>query len=119
MPRRREVVKREVLPDPKYNDKVVAKFISCIMRSGKKSTAAGILYGSFDIIQGKTKDEPVKVFKKAVDNVKPVLEVKSRRVGGATYQVPVEVMAGGGGFFGMRGVGGYGRKRGGEHKAEE
>ena len=88
MSRRREVVKRKSFQDPKHNDKVVAKSHQlCIMRSGKKSTAAGGLR-LFDIIQGKTKDEPVKVLRK-LDNVKPVLEVKSRRVGGATYQVPV------------------------------
>lgn len=112
MPRRREVSKREVLPDPKYNDKVVAKFISCIMRSGKKNTAAGILYSSLDIIQEKVKDDPIKVFKKALDNVKPMLEVKSRRVGGATYQVPVEVMSGRRVSLGMRWLVDYAKKRG-------
>src|SRR3972149_10450394 len=112
MPRRREVAKREVLPDPKYNDKVVAKFISCIMRSGKKNTAAGILYSSLDIIQEKIKDDPIKVFKKALDNVKPMLEVKSRRVGGATYQVPVEVMSGRRVSLGMRWLVDYAKKRG-------
>lgn len=91
MPRRREVPKRRILPDPKHRDKLVAKFINGIMRQGKKSTAERILYGAFDIIEQRTKDDPLKVFKKALDNVKPVLEVKSRRVGGSTYQVPVEV----------------------------
>ncbi len=112
MPRRREVTKREVLPDPKYNDKLVAKFINCIMRMGKKSVAEGILYGSLDIIQEKTKDDPVKIFKKALDNVKPVLEVKSRRVGGATYQVPVEVMSGRRVSLGMRWLVDYSKNRG-------
>ena len=112
MPRRREVVKREVLSDPKFNDKLVAKFINCIMRDGKKSTAEGILYGSFDIIKDKTKDDPIKVFKKALDNVKPVLEVKSRRVGGATYQVPVEVASGRRISLGMRWLVNYASNRG-------
>src|SRR4029078_12217456 len=91
MPRRREVPKRRILPDPKYRDKLVAKFINGIMSRGKKSTAERILYGAFDLVEQRLKDDPVKVFKKALDNVKPVLEVKSRRVGGSTYQVPVEV----------------------------
>ena len=91
MPRRREVPKRRILPDPKHRDKLVAKFINGIMERGKKSTAEGIFYGAMEVIRDRTKDDPVKILKKAVDNVKPILEVKSRRVGGATYQVPVEV----------------------------
>ena len=91
MPRRREVVKRKILADPKFQDRLVAKFINDLMRQGKKSTAEQILYGAFDQVEAKLKDDPLKVFKKALDNVKPVVEVKSRRVGGATYQVPVEV----------------------------
>jgi small subunit ribosomal protein S7 len=91
MPRRREVPKRDILPDPKYSSKLVAKFVNNIMRKGKKSVAEKILYESFDIIAQRTKQDPLEVFKKALDNVKPVLEVKSRRVGGSTYQVPVEV----------------------------
>lgn len=91
MPRRKEVAKREILPDPKYGDKLVAKFINSIMRQGKKSVAERILYGALDIVSTKGSEEPLKVFKKAVANVKPTLEVKSRRVGGSTYQVPVEV----------------------------
>jgi small subunit ribosomal protein S7 len=91
MPRRREVPKRDILPDPKYASKLVAKFVNNIMRKGKKSVAEKILYDSFDIIAQRTKQDPLEVFKKALDNVKPVLEVKSRRVGGSTYQVPVEV----------------------------
>ena len=94
MPRRREVPKRRILPDPKYHDLLVAKFTSAIMRSGKKSVAERILYRSFDIIREKTKGDPIKIFKQALDNVKPMIEVKPRRVGGATYQVPVEVRAG-------------------------
>ena len=91
MPRRREIPKREVPPDPIYQSPLVTKFISTVMSHGKRSTAARILYKSFDIIKEKTGDDPVKVFKKAIDNVKPSLEVKSRRVGGSNYQVPVEV----------------------------
>jgi small subunit ribosomal protein S7 len=91
MPRRREVPKRKITPDPVYHDKMVAKFMNALMLSGKKSTAEGILYGAFNIITERFKEEPLEVFRKALDNVKPKLEVKSRRVGGANYQVPVEV----------------------------
>jgi small subunit ribosomal protein S7 len=91
MPRRREVKKRDIQPDPMYKDVLVAKFINGILRKGKKSVAERIFYNSLEIIKGKAKDDPLKVFKQAVENVRPVLEVKSRRVGGATYQVPVEV----------------------------
>jgi small subunit ribosomal protein S7 len=91
MPRRREVPERPIIPDPKYNSKLAAKFINAIMRDGKKSTAESILYGAFSIIEDKMKDSPVKVFEQALDNVRPVIEVKSRRVGGSTYQVPTEI----------------------------
>ena len=91
MPRRRDVPKREVPPDPIYNSTLVTKFVRCVMKNGKRSTAEGILYGSLDIIRERTGDDPLKVFKKALDNVKPSLEVKSRRVGGSNYQVPIEV----------------------------
>jgi small subunit ribosomal protein S7 len=91
MPRRREVKKREILPDPKYREVLVAKFIDVLMRKGKKSLAEQIFYNALEIVRDKAKDEPLKVFKQAMENVKPVVEVKSRRVGGATYQVPVEV----------------------------
>ena len=91
MPRRREIPKRELIPDPLYNSGLVTKFINTIMSGGKKSTAERIIYKSFDIIRERTGDEPLKVFKKAVDNTKPAVEVKSRRVGGSNYQVPVEV----------------------------
>lgn len=91
MPRRREVPKRKILPDPKYHDVLVAKFINCIMRRGKKNVAEGIIYRSLDIIGEKTKGDPIAIFRQAIDNVKPMIEVKPRRVGGATYQVPVEV----------------------------
>jgi small subunit ribosomal protein S7 len=93
MPRRRVAEKREVLPDPKYNSKVVSKFISAIMQDGKKAIAERICYGAFDVIREKTGNDPLKVFKTALENVKPLVEVKPRRVGGATYQVPVEVRA--------------------------
>ncbi len=92
MPRRREIVKRDVLPDPKFNNKLVAKFVNSLLKRGKKSTAESILYGAFDIIEKKVKEQPVELFEKALSNVKPVIEVKSRRVGGSTYQVPTEVV---------------------------
>jgi ribosomal protein S7 len=91
MPRRREVPKRRIIPDPKFKDKLVTKFTNSLMLGGKKATAEGILYGAFDVIKDRFKEDPIDVFRKALDNVKPKLEVKSRRVGGATYQVPVEV----------------------------
>src|SRR5258705_1958618 len=91
MPRRREIPKRDIGADPLYQSALVSKFINCIMHGGKRSTAERIIYKSFDIIKEKTSDDPLKVFKKAIDNVKPSLEVKSRRVGGSNYQVPVEV----------------------------
>jgi len=91
MPRRREVPKREILPDPLYNSQLVTKFVNVLMKDGKKSTAQRILYAALDTIQERTGDDPMKVFKRAVENVKPAVEVKSRRVGGSTYQVPVEV----------------------------
>ena len=93
MPRRREIANRVILPDPKYNDRQVAKFINAIMLDGKKSVAEGIVYGAFEIISSRTSEEPQEVFRKAMENIRPLLEVKSRRVGGSTYQVPVEVRA--------------------------
>jgi small subunit ribosomal protein S7 len=91
MPRRREIAKREVPADPIYSSPLVTKFIRTIMKDGKRSTAERIMYGALNIVKDKTADDPLKVFKKAVDNVKPALEVKSRRVGGSNYQVPIEV----------------------------
>lgn len=91
MSRRRVAEKREILPDPKYHDKTLAKFINIIMRSGKKSVAEKIVYGALDEIGGKGNPEPLEIFNKAMDNVRPLVEVKSRRVGGATYQIPVEI----------------------------
>jgi small subunit ribosomal protein S7 len=91
MPRRREVPKRDILPDPKFGNVEVSKFINAIMQSGKKSVAERIVYGAFDIITTKSGKDPLEVFTSAMGNVKPMVEVKSRRVGGANYQVPVEV----------------------------
>ncbi len=91
MPRRREVPKREVQPDPKYGDRMVTRFMNIVMLDGKKSTAEHILYGAFDEIESKTRNDPLAMFRRALDNVRPRIEVKSRRVGGATYQVPIEV----------------------------
>ena len=87
MPRKGEVKRREVLPDPKFHDRLVTKFVNVMMERGKKSVAEGIFYRAFDLIQNRTKEEPLTVFRKALDNVRPSVEVRSRRVGGATYQV--------------------------------
>ncbi len=91
MSRRHSAEKREVIPDAKYHDIVLAKFMNSIMYDGKKSSAEAIVYGAFDIIEGKLKSDPMPIFKQALENVAPAIEVRSRRVGGATYQVPVEV----------------------------
>lgn len=91
MPRRRVVAKRKTLPDSKYGDQLVGKFVNFLMGAGKKSTAEGILYGAMEVIGKKTNEDPLQKVKAAVENVKPMLEVKSRRVGGSTYQIPVEV----------------------------
>jgi small subunit ribosomal protein S7 len=112
MPRRREVPKRRIIPDPIYHDRLVAKFINNLMSGGKKSTAERVFYGAMDIIQKRLSEEPLKVFKRAMDNVKPVLEVKARRVGGATYQVPVEIRPQRRTALGMRWLINYARARG-------
>lgn len=91
MPRRREVTKRKPTPDSRYNNVLVARFINNLLKRGKKSTAESIFYDSFGIVEERMKEDPLVVFERAIENVKPVLEVKSRRVGGATYQVPTEV----------------------------
>ena len=91
MPRRREVPKRQILPDPRHHDVLIAKFMNCLMLDGKKAVAEGIVYGAFIVIEERTREDAVRVFHKALENVKPAVEVKSRRVGGSTYQVPVEV----------------------------
>ena len=93
MPRRRVVAKREILPDPKFHNQTVAKFMNHVMVSGKKAVAERIVYGAFDRIQARDNNDPVEVFENALENIAPAVEVKSRRVGGATYQVPVEVRA--------------------------
>ena len=112
MPRRRDVPKRKITPDPKYKDKLVAKFTNSVMLGGKKSVAEGIVYGAFEIINARFKEDPLEVFRKALDNVKPKLEVKSRRVGGATYQVPVEVRPERRVALAMRWIVNYSRDRG-------
>ena len=91
MPRRRKVVKRDVIADPLYNDQLVTRCINTLMKKGKKSLAENVLYGAFKVVESKIQKDPVPVFKKAVMNLRPMVEVKSRRVGGATYQVPIEV----------------------------
>ena len=111
MPRRREIPKREQVPDALYQSPLVSKFINCVMSDGKRSTAERIIYKSFDIIKERTGDDPLKVFKKAVENVKPALEVKSRRVGGSNYQVPVEVNPNRRLSLAIRWVIGYARER--------
>lgn len=113
MPRRREVPKRPVLPDPKYGDQLVTKFMNNVMKDGKKATAEAIVYGAFDVIHERTREDPLKVFKRALENVMPVVEVKSRRVGGSTYQVPIEVRPSRRMALAMRWVISYARSRGG------
>ena len=112
MSRRRAAVKREILPDPKFGDISLAKFINIIMFSGKKSVAEKIVYGALDIVVEKTRGEPVELFNKVIENIRPTVEVKSRRVGGATYQVPVEVRAERQATLGMRWLVDAARKRG-------
>ena len=114
MPRRREVPKRIVLPDPRYGDVLVTKFCNALMRDGKKGVAERILYGAFDLIHTRTREEPLMVFHKALENVKPGVEVKSRRVGGSTYQVPVEVRSSRQMALAMRWVIDFSRKRSGK-----
>jgi small subunit ribosomal protein S7 len=111
MPRRGTVPKREVQADPLYNSALITKFINCMMYGGKRSTSLRIMYGALSQVQAKTQDDPLKVFKKAVDNVKPSLEVKSRRVGGSNYQVPVEVNPNRRTSLALRWLIGFARKR--------
>jgi small subunit ribosomal protein S7 len=118
MPRRRVAAKRQILPDPKHKDKLVAKFINKIMWEGKKSKAESIVYRCFASIEKKTKTDPLKVFRTALDNIKPIIETKSRRVGGATYQVPVEVRPDRKMSLAMRWLISYSRERK-EHSMEE
>lgn len=112
MPRKGHVPRREVLPDPIYNNKVVTKLINKVMLSGKKGAAQRIVYGAFDIIREKTGRDPIEVFEEALNNVMPVLEVRARRVGGATYQVPIEVRPERRQTLGIRWLVGYARLRG-------
>lgn len=119
MPRKREIERREPMPDPKYNDRLVSKFINGLMHDGKRSTAEQILYNAFSIIERRSNDEPLKVFRAAVDNVKPVIEVKSRRVGGSTYQVPVEIRSERRLALAIRWLIGFSRKRGEKNMQEK
>ena len=111
MPRRGSIAKRDVLPDPMYNSKLVTRLINNIMLDGKKGVAQKIVYGAFDIIQEKTGNDPLETFENAMENVMPVLEVKARRVGGATYQVPMEVRAERRQTLGLRWITAYSRQR--------
>lgn len=112
MSRRRVIAKRNILPDPKFGDQTLAKFVNMLMNAGKKSVAESIVYGALDIMETKTKGDPVELFRQALDNVRPRVEVKARRVGGATYQVPVEVRAGRRTALAMRWLVDASRKRG-------
>lgn len=116
--RKRQATKRDVLADPIYNSKVVTKLVNHIMKDGKKGTAQKIIYNAFDIVKEKTGEDPMVVFNKAMDNIKPGLEVKSRRVGGATYQVPVEVKPERAQALAFRWLAQYARLRGGHSMAE-
>lgn len=111
MPRKRKAVVREVLPDPKYNDVVLTKFMNCLMVKGKKSLAERIVYGAFEIIETKTKQDPLEVFKAAVENVRPLVKVVSRRVGGSNYQIPTEITEKNGRAIAFRWIIGYSRNR--------
>jgi small subunit ribosomal protein S7 len=111
MPRRREIAERTIIADAKYDSKLVAKFIKSIMRDGKKSIAESILYRAFGIIEKKTNESPLKMFEQAVENVRPIIEVKSRRVGGSTYQVPTEIRPSRRTALGIRWIIGFARKR--------
>ncbi len=119
MPRKGKVERRKIAPDPKYNSEVVAKFINCIMRDGKKSKARSILYEALDIIAERTKKDPLEVFYKAIENTKPLMEVRSRRVGGATYQVPIEVRPERAQALAIRWLINYARERSGKSMAEK
>jgi small subunit ribosomal protein S7 len=114
MPRRREVPKRKITPDPKYGDRMVGRFMNVLMKDGKKSVAENILYGCFDTIESKTRNDPRGMFRRALENVRPRVEVKSRRVGGATYQVPVEVRPERATSLAMRWLVSYSRARAGK-----
>ena len=119
MPRRREVPKRIILPDPKYNEVLVAKFVNTVMQDGKKSTAESIVYGALGVIEERKQEDPITTFKRALENVQPVIEVKSRRVGGATYQVPIEVPPNRRMALAMRWIRDFSRKRAGRSMREK
>ena len=119
MPRRREVPKRKILPDPKYSDRMVGRFTNVIMKDGKKSTAERIVYGAFEVIEKKTRNDPLAMFRRALDNIRPRVEVKSRRVGGATYQVPIEVRPERANSLAMRWLSSYARNRAGKSMHEK
>jgi small subunit ribosomal protein S7 len=119
MPRRREIPKRPILPDPIYGSALVSRFINTIMVDGKRSLAERVLYKSLDLIKDRTGDDPIKVFKKAIENTKPSLEVKSRRVGGSNYQVPIEVNPNRRLSLSIRWLVGYARQRGDGKTMEE
>jgi small subunit ribosomal protein S7 len=119
MPRRREVQPRRHQADPKYNDRQVGYFTNVIMRDGKKSTAERIVYGAFGVIESKTRNDPLAMFRRALENVRPRVEVKSRRVGGATYQVPIEVRPERATSLAMRWLVQYARSRGGRSMEEK
>ncbi len=119
MSRRNRATKREVLPDPMYNSTVVTKLVNQVMLDGKKGIAFGIVYGAFDIIKERTGEEPMEIFNKAIENLKPVLETKARRVGGATYQVPMEIRPDRRQTLAIRWLVSFARKRGGEKEMEK
>ena len=119
MPRRREVPKRKIQPDAKYNDRMVGRFTNIIMLDGKKSVAERIVYGAFEVIESKTRNDPLAMFRRALENIRPRVEVKSRRVGGATYQVPIEVRPERATSLAMRWLAGYARSRSGRSMREK
>ena len=119
MPRRRVVQKRDILPDPRFNDLLVAKFTNNLMRDGKKSIAEKIVNDAFDLVAERTREDPLQVFQKALENSEPMVEVKSRRVGGSTYQVPIEVRPARRTALSMRWLIEYARKRGGRTMSEK
>ena len=119
MPRRRVAAKREIIPDPKFGSARLAKFINHVMESGKKSVAERIVYGALDIVAEKSKEEPIEMFEKALENIQPMVEVKSRRVGGATYQVPMEVRQERGTAMALRWLVNFSRARNGRSMAHK
>ena len=119
MPRQRDVPKRETLPDPKYSDRMVGRFVNVLMVDGKKSTAEHIVYGAFHVIESKTRNDPLAMFRRALENIRPRVEVKSRRVGGATYQVPIEVRPERATSLAMRWLATYARSRAGRSTREK